>query len=156
MVNNIIKLSFAAVGAVTGFTITKTVFALQGINIPQDLKTVIYIFVAALIAMLFYSTATRIIDAVFKILDRLEHTVQNMTLYELTISSAGLVIGLIVANLISIPFIKLNVVGVPISVAINILFGCLGIAVASGKKNESLFGYKNRGKQSERVFWMEN
>jgi uncharacterized protein YacL len=149
VVNNIIKFSFAAVGAVTGFTITRTVFAFQGINIPQDLKTAVYILAAALIATLFYSTATRIIDVVFKILDRFEYTVQNMTLYELTISSAGLVIGLIVANLISIPFIKLNVVGVPIAVAINILFGCLGIAIASGKKNESLFGYKNKEKQSE-------
>lgn len=149
MVNNIIKFSFAAVGAVTGFMITRTVFAFQDINISQDLKTAVYILAAALVALLFYSTAIRIIDVVFKILDRFEYTVQNMTLYELTISTAGLVIGLIVANLVSIPFIKLNVVGVPISVALNTLFGCMGIAIASGKKNESLFGLKSKDKQSE-------
>lgn len=149
MVNNVIKLSFAAVGAVTGFTLTRTLFTLQDISIPQDLKIVIYAIVAVFVAVLFYSTATRIIDTVFKVLDKLEHTVQNMTLYELTISAAGLVIGLIVANLIAIPFNKLNVVGVPISIAINILFGCVGIAVASGKKDEPLFGYKNNGQHIE-------
>ncbi|NLC69360.1 MAG: TRAM domain-containing protein [Clostridiaceae bacterium] len=127
---------------------TKAVLSLQGINIPQNLKTPIYIAAAVLLAMLFYSTATRVMDVVLKILDRIEYTIRNMTLYELTISSAGLVIGLIVANLLSIPFIKLYVVGVPISIAINILFGCMGFAIASGKNNESLFGQKGKGKQS--------
>lgn len=145
MVNNVIKLSFAAVGAITGFTLTKVIFALQGINIPPDFKIVIYIVVAISTATLFYSTATKIIDAFFKVLDKFDYAVQNMTLYELTISSAGLVIGLIVANLIAIPFNKLHVVGVPISVAINILFGCTGVAVATGKRNESLLGFGSKG-----------
>ena len=151
MVNNVIKLSFATVGAITGFTLTKTIFTLQNINIPSDLKIVIYIFVAISIAILFYSTATKIIDTFFKVLDKLDYTIQNMTLYELTVSSAGLVIGLIVANLIAIPFNKLNVVGVPISIAINFLFGCMGIAVATGKRNEPLFGSKGYGKNEPKV-----
>lgn len=149
MANNVIKLSFAAVGAITGFTLTKTIFTLQNINIPLDLKIVIYFIVAISIAVLFYSTATKIIDTFFKILDKLDYTIQNMTLYELTISSAGLVIGLIVANLIAIPFNKLNVVGVPISVAINILFGCTGIAIATGKRHEQLFDPKSNKRSKE-------
>jgi uncharacterized protein YacL len=149
VVNNVIKLSFAIVGAITGFTLTKTIFTLQNVNIPSDLKIVIYLVVAISIAILFYSTATKIIDTFFKVLDKLDYTIQNMTLYELTISAAGLVIGLIVANLIAIPFNKLNVVGVPISIAINFLFGCMGIAVATGKRDEPLFGSKGYAKNIE-------
>ena len=80
MVNNVIKLSFAIVGAITGFTLTKTIFTLQNVNIPSDLKIVIYLVVAISIAILFYSTATKIIDTFFKVLDKLDYTIQNMTL----------------------------------------------------------------------------
>jgi len=145
--NNIIKLSFAAMGAITGFTITRMVFSLQSIVISQDIKIIIYIVVSAVVAVIFYSTAIKIIDVVFTSLDRLENVIQNMTLYELTISAAGLLIGLVIANLISIPFYKLSVIGVPISIAINILFGSIGVTIALRKRDEPIFGI-NSGKGS--------
>lgn len=149
MVNNVIKLSFTVIGAVTGFTITRIIFTMQGINIPQDIKFAIYIVVVLVTAILFYSTATKIIDSLLNFLNKLDYTIQNMTLYELVISSAGLVIGLIIANLIAIPINKLNIVGVPLSITINILFGTAGILITTSKKNDPLPGIKNSGKLAE-------
>ncbi|HOJ12257.1 MAG TPA: PIN/TRAM domain-containing protein, partial [Clostridiales bacterium] len=75
MVNNVIKLSFTVIGAVTGFTITRIIFTMQGINIPQDIKFAIYIVVVLVTAILFYSTATKIIDSLLNFLNKLDYTI---------------------------------------------------------------------------------
>ena len=144
--NNIIRVTFSAVGGVTGFTLMRTIISFEVVNITESLKIIAYIVAAFLTALLFYSTANILIDWIFKIVDKLENIIKNMTLYELAISAAGLVIGLIAANLISIPLYKLNAVGIPISLIINILFGCGGVIIASGKRNEPLTSFKNNAK----------
>jgi uncharacterized protein YacL len=55
------------------------------------------------------------------------------------IGSVGLIVGLVIANLVTIPIKNIEFIGTPISIVANILFGCAGIAVAVGKKNENLF-----------------
>ena len=134
--NNVIKLSFTALGAITGYNIIRTIFSIMQINIQPDLKTVIYIAVVLITSGIFYFIAAKTINSLANFFDKLENTIQTMTLYEILISSAGLVTGLVIANLIAIPINNLSIVGVPLSIAINILFGSLGIVVASLKKNE--------------------
>lgn len=138
MLNKIIKVSFAAVGIVTGFTLTNTFFVLQNQELSRNLQIVIFVGASLLTGVLFYTTGTKIIEVVQNVLDRLETAVQSMTLYEITISVVGLIAGLIIANLITIPVNKVYFIGVPISIAVNILCGCMGIYIASGKKNESM------------------
>ena len=53
--------------------------------------------------------------------------------------AVGLIAGLIIANLISIPIVKIELIGVPLSIIINILFGICGIYFALIKKNENIF-----------------
>lgn len=139
MLNNIIKLSFAIIGAVTGFTLTRTVFALQDIAMAPDLKMVLFIVDSVVVAVLFFFTGNKVIEGILEGLDKFESFIQNMTLYELMVSSFGLIAGLVVANLIAIPIIKVEIIGVPIAIFANILFGCIGIAIALGKRNDDIF-----------------
>lgn len=137
--NNIIKSAFALVGAVTGFTLTQTFLAVERLNISENIKVAIIIFISGAFAVIFFSTANKIIAIILEVMDGIENAIQNMTLYELTVSACGLIAGLIIANLITIPVNKLDIIGVPISIGANIIFGCVGIAIASGKKNDVLF-----------------
>lgn len=138
MLNRVIKVIFASVGAVTGCTLTWTFFAYQMTDLAPEIKAVVYIAVAASAAVIFFSTGNRIIEVTLAFLDKLELALQKMTLYELVISAVGLIIGLVVANLVTIPINRIDIIGVPVSVIANVLFGCLGVAIAAGKRNENL------------------
>lgn len=137
MLNKVIKFSFATVGAVTGVTLTKTFFEYQLTGLMPELKTASYVVVSLAAALIFYSTGSKVIEVVMDFLNKLEDFLQKMTLYELVLCSVGLIIGLVVANLVTIPFTHIEIIGTPIAIVANILFGTLGIAVAVGKKNES-------------------
>lgn len=138
MLNNIIKVSFAIVGAITGFTLAKTLFAIQHLSAAPEFRAITYLVVSLATAAIFYSTGNKIIELVLKTLDKIESLIQKMTLYELTVSSLGLITGLVVANLVTIPINKIDIIGTPLSILLNILFGCAGIGIAVGKKNELL------------------
>jgi uncharacterized protein YacL len=139
VVNKIIKGSFAIVGIITGFTLTKTVLLLQNFGVSGQIQNIIFVLISLLLGVLFYITANQVINSVIKVLDKIESYLQNMTLYELTISSGGLIAGLIVANLIIIPIIRIAIIGLPIAIIANVLFGLIGVSIASGKKNDHFF-----------------
>jgi uncharacterized protein YacL len=82
--------------------------------------------------------AGKIIEFVGDFIDKFEKRIQNVTLSELFVGAIGLIIGLIVANLISIPILKIQIIGVTFSVIINILFGFAGVALSLRKGNENL------------------
>lgn len=138
MLNSIIKYSFATVGSVTGITLARTFFIYQLPGSTKELRAVVYAVVAIAAAFLFYTTGNKIIEMVMASLDKMEFFLQKLTLYELVVDSIGLIVGLVVANLITIPIKDIAIIGTPVSIASNVLFGCLGIAVAAGKKNENL------------------
>ncbi len=138
MLNNIIKFSFATVGCVTGITLTRTFFTYQLTGMSPELKTLIFLVVAVALAVVFYMASGKLIEVVMDALDRMELLLQRLTLYELIVSSIGLIVGLVIANLVTIPIKDIDIIGTPFSITANILFSCLGIAVATGKKNENL------------------
>lgn len=144
MLNNVIKISFAIVGGVTGFTLTRTVLAVQHLTAAPELIAMIFFIVSLLTAVLFYSTGNKVIELISEALDKIESLIQKMTIYELGVSSLGLIIGLVAANLVAMPISKINIIGVPLAILINIAFGCVGIAIALGKKNE-LIGESFKG-----------
>lgn len=150
MLNNIIKFSFAAVGSFTGITMTRTLLINRFPNISTGLEIAIYFFVALVMAIIFYSTGNRIIDLVSNAFDKFEVFLEKLTLYELVISAIGMIVGLVIANLVTIPIKNIAIIGTAISIIANILFGCLGIAIALGKKNENLFEVmKNKSSASK-------
>ncbi len=139
VLNYTIKLSFAAVGGMTGITLTRTFFANQLQDLAPELKTLVFVVVSLAFALVFYTTGNKLIDVIMKSLDEMEAVLQKLTLYELVLSSIGLIAGLVIANLVTIPIKDIDIIGTPISISANVIFSCVGVAVAAGKKNENLF-----------------
>ncbi len=148
MLNKIIKASFVVVGGITGFTLTSTIFSISGVNPDKWLRFVYFILASLFMSALFYLMANKTIEAVLGAFDRLEYAIQKMTLYELALSSVGLIIGLIIANLIIIPLKNLEIIGLPLAVFTNILFGSIffGVGIVVGKKNEGFTEFFKAGK----------
>jgi len=136
VLNNVIKVSFSLVGGITGYTLTRTLLAYSNPGISDEFEILIYAAAFLIVAVAFYSASNKIIELVMNLMDSIENNIQKMTLLELALSIIGLIAGLIVANLISIPFNKLDIVGVPVAIFANVLFGCIGIRIMVSKKNE--------------------
>lgn len=139
VLNNVIKFSFATVGAFTGITLIRTFFIYQMPDASLQIIIGAYLIISIAAAFIFYTASNKIIEIVMGFLDKAEAFFEKLTLYELALGSIGLIVGLVVANLVTIPLKGINTIGTPISIISNILFGCLGVAVAVGKKNERFF-----------------
>lgn len=83
-------------------------------------------------------------------MEKIEKVLQSLTLYELLISVAGLISGLIIANLLSIALIRIQIIGIPLTILVNVLFGGSGVYLALSKRHETLADdKKRRGGQSK-------
>ncbi len=139
MLNRIIKISFSILGAVTGFTILNTIYISNTVDINENFRVIIFVICSLAFAALFYFMAAKIIEFVGAFSDKVESGIQSITLSEILICTAGLIVGLIVANLISIPIIKIQIIGVPFAVIINVLLGLAGVGISLRKRNENIF-----------------
>ena len=137
VLNRIIKISFSILGAITGFTILHTILSMN-IKIGENIKVPLLILFSSVFCALFYFMAAKIIEVLTGFIDKIEKGIQNVTMTELVLGVAGLILGLIVANLVSIPIMKIQIVGLPFAVIINILFGLMGVILSQRKKNESI------------------
>jgi uncharacterized protein YacL len=70
--------------------------------------------------------------------EKAEKVLQTMTLYELTVCAIGLIVGLIIANLLSIALFRIQIVGIPLAILVNILLGCCGVYLALSKRHENI------------------
>jgi len=152
MLEKILKYAFGLTGALTGVSLVRLLMVRSGMKVHLGTLYGIGLYVVAAvilgIGMFFLGDKVIAISAGF--VDKIEESLQKITLYELMIGACGLIAGLIIANLISIPIVKIELIGVPLSIIINILFGICGIYFTVIKKNENIFdGASNRKKTAK-------
>jgi uncharacterized protein YacL len=138
------KYAIAIVGAMTGFSVTRFVLMSAGMNLMSF--TSIGIMVAASVAfgMLMLFFGGKIVSYAAVSVDKIEKFLQSLTLYELMVCVAGLIAGLIVANLLSVALMRIQVIGIPLTIVANILFGSCGVFLAMSKKNENIIEDRKR------------
>ena len=141
MLEKILKYAFGLTGALTAMTLVRLLMIQNGM---KEYLTTVYgvgliVFTSLILGILMFFLGGKIISVTAGVVDRIENSLQKITLYELLIGACGLIAGLIIANLISIPLFKIEVIGVPISIIINILFGICGVYFTVVKKNDNIF-----------------
>lgn len=152
MLEKVLKYAFGLTGALTGMTLVRFLFIQN--EMREYLTTVYGIGAVALVSVLLgvfmFVISGKIIDMIGGSVEKIEQALQKITLYELILGVCGLIAGLSVANLISIPIVKIDIIGIPISILINILLGICGVYFALLKRNDNIFDAVNgRGKSSE-------
>lgn len=152
MLDKVVRYAFGLTGALTGMTIVRFLFIQNGMT--EYLTSIsgvgIIVFASLALGILLFIISGRIIKFTTDAVERIELALQKITIYELMIAAVGLIAGLIIANLISIPIVKIQVIGVALSILINILFGICGIYFALAKRNDNVFaGVKGKGEYGQ-------
>ena len=160
MLEKILKYAFGLTGALTGISLVRISMNRSGMD--EYLGTFygvgMIVVVALVLGVLMFILGGKVITVAAGFVDRIEDSLQKITLYELMIGASGLIAGLIIANLISIPLVKIELVGVPLSIIINVLFGICGIYFTIIKKNENIFDGaldRKKGLTSNRIKLMD-
>jgi uncharacterized protein YacL len=74
-----------------------------------------------------------------------ERQLQTTSWHDISISVIGLIVGLLVANLIALPFSRLPAVGSYIAVLLNLTLGYLGVRIFSRRRDEILTMWSSLG-----------
>ncbi|MCX7883718.1 MAG: PIN/TRAM domain-containing protein [Caloramator sp.] len=151
MLDKIFRWLLTVIGLVVGYALTglfiKFEFIQQLINVNQSTTSLItaYIICTLIFGLIFYIFSPFLIKIVWNITGFFEGTLQKIPTNDIILSVAGLIIGLIVANLFISSVSRflsitnstlLSVIGSIISLIINIIFATLGVNIAIKKKDD--------------------
>lgn len=150
MLDKFLKICFMVAGAVTGFTVAHLLFPMYLDHLPQSIQTVAYACICLAAAALSYAGGSRLIRFLARVLDRAEAAIQRLQLLEMAICLGGITCGLIIANLLTIPVVRIDIIGVPLAVLANILLGCIGGMVAYSKRGDFPAKGEDRSSSGER------
>lgn len=145
MLGKVLRIIFGIIGIITGYTVANTmVIGLLSADASVYIIPVYAIFCITFGVLLFYMTG-KLFSVFNNMFGKAETTVADISFYEIIVGVGGLIIGLVVANLIAIPFKNIQVVGNPIAIVLNIIFGISGIYFAINKKDEiSIDAFKRK------------
>ncbi|MDD3840727.1 MAG: PIN/TRAM domain-containing protein [Clostridia bacterium] len=137
----------AALGYGIAYLIINLLIVLNYINNPAFLISVIVYSVSALIGfIILFLSSNSIIDLLIGCADSVERKLQELPVKDVIYGVIGLIVGLIIAALISVPvrLIPSDWLAAVISVFIYILLGYLGINIAVKRSEEmdSSFSFK--------------
>ncbi|MDD4296205.1 MAG: TRAM domain-containing protein [Ruminiclostridium sp.] len=144
MFEKAMKYAFAMVGATTGLTVTRFVFIRSGTDLSSFTSVGIMVAVSLAFGVIMLYLGGRIVSFVAGSMEQAEKLLQTLSLYELMICVAGLIAGLIIANLLSVALMRIQVIGIPLTIIANVLFGSTGVYLALSKRNENILEYKKR------------
>lgn len=140
MFERVLKGIIGIFGLLGGYSLVAFVNKLGIFNVPSTgwVNFSIYLGVSLIFGIIFLSISSKIIDKVKRVIGSLERELQKFSVYDIIISSIGLIIGLLIAYLISDPIYnwKIPYVNMVIPVIIYIILGYLGITFPYKKKED--------------------
>jgi uncharacterized protein YacL len=138
MLEKAIKYAFAVIGAATGLTVTRFVLQSTGTSLTSFFSLGIMVTMSVACGALMLFIGGKAVSFAVTSVEKAEKVLQTMTLYELTVCAIGLIVGLIIANLLSIALFRIQIVGIPLAILVNILLGCCGVYLALSKRHENI------------------
>jgi len=142
MIKRIVQLFFAVIGVVLGYTVAPDLFAQIFHHVPTLLRS--HFFGAALGGSLFVLTTTWLVNYLTTLIRWIEDKLQKTPLADIVGGTIGMVIGLLVAYLLTPSIQKLPIVGWPVQFFVSILLAYLGLRIGFTKREDlvSLFAGK--------------
>lgn len=155
MLTRVFRILFAIIGAILGVFVVRIILAMIGLNLSS---TVLFVIVNAtgglVLAGIFYFLSNFFMDKLQKHFIGIEKKLEQMPLSTIVFGTLGVIIGFIVAYLISTPLTKLslpivgNTIFVLLSLFIYLGFAFLGWRVATRNTDEVLTLFQ-RAKQEK-------
>ncbi len=127
-------------GALLGYNLVSIVRDLNILNIDflSWMGISIYVGVTILFGIIFFYFSEGIINRLKKVIKILETELQKFSIYDVIISSIGLIMGLIIAYLISMLVYKIDIfyINVIVPITLYIILGYLGLTFPHKKKTD--------------------
>ena len=140
MFDRIVRAVIGLFGLAIGYGIAVGIgsFNVFGLSNKGWISLAIHLGIGLILGIIFFLLAPRFIRRGRRLISFIEVELQNVPAYEIILGSVGLIVGLIIAYLLSQPFYKLNVpyLGVIISIMLYLIFGYLGIKIPTRKKED--------------------
>ncbi|MDD7463536.1 MAG: PIN/TRAM domain-containing protein [Anaerococcus sp.] len=165
MPTRIFRILFAIVGAILGVSLVRIILAVTGLSLSS---TVLFVLVNVLggliLAGIFYAVSNTLIDRMQERFIVLEKKLEQMPMSTIIFGTVGVIIGFIIAYLISIPLTKLslpvvgNTIFVLLSLFIYLGFALLGWRVATRNTDEvlDLFQKAKKDRAEGKTFTKKN
>lgn len=140
MLNKVLRVIIGLLGTFFGYSI---ISALRSLGIINNVETgwvnlAVYIVTALFFGIIFFLLSNKIINRGKKLVRAIEKELEKFSAYDIAISSIGLIIGLVIAFLLSqlVASLKIPYLGVLASVVFYIIFGYLGLTIPLRKKDD--------------------
>lgn len=147
MLNRILKAMVALLGALLGFSLISALINSTFIRTEAGswVRLSLYIGVSLLFGIIFFLISDKIIKKSRKFLKLIEKELERFSAYDIAVSSIGLIIGLIIAFLISQPLSSIGIpyVDVVVSIIFYIILGYLGLTVPHRRKDDIYTTFSN-------------
>lgn len=139
MIDKIIKAVIAVIGASIGAALG-VVIRTSGLLELSSFQYVLVIIGSSLIfGIIFFLLSYKIKKTGIKIVSALETEILKFSTMDIVLGAIGLIVGFVIAFLISQPLSDIKYVGTIISVISFVFFGYLGLKVATRKKDDVLW-----------------
>jgi uncharacterized protein YacL len=153
MVEKIVKAIITSIGMALGFfiySIFENLNVFEFTEISTIVVIIIFIFVSGII---FYFLSPKFIELAQYLAKKIENELQKFTIQSIAFSAIGLIIGLLIAYLLSQPLymIKIPYVGLAGSVLLYIFFGYLGIRIPAKKIDDINASIRNMSQNRENI-----
>lgn len=138
MLNKIFKVIIGLLGVLLGFGIVTILKTQEILNIPSIgwMNISIYVGVSLLFGLIFFTLSSKIINQAKRIIVLIESEIQNVPTSDIALGSIGLIVGLVIAYLVSQPLYNLGVLGVVISIVLYGMLGYFGIKIATKNRDD--------------------
>jgi len=161
MFNKILRAIIGLTGMLLGYGFSVLFFILlntydleQTIVLTAKTKMIISIIWVLSFGLLFYAITPIIKNRGIKITKRIESELQKVPSNDILSGTAGLIIGLVIAYLISQLLTKIEIfyIGTVLSVLTYIFMGYLGISIATKKGNDLIHNFPTTRKNTGNLF----
>ncbi len=140
MIGKIMKIAIGIVGMLIGFGVTTILKALEILKFSNNgwSALAIYLGFSLFFGIIFFILSPTIIQKGKKLIEIIEGELQKFPASDIALGSVGLIVGLIIAYLISKPLDKLEIpyIGFVAQIILFGIFGYLGIKITARKRED--------------------
>lgn len=146
MIQKILRVSFGIVGILVGMAsanvlVTNTwILKTLRINLTPELEVALYAALIVLLGLIFFILFPLMLKGVKKLSKVVETSMENVRLIDIGLGIGGLVIGLVIAMLISFAFSQIPIpwIGGLLTITIYIVLGYIGFSLPIKKREDIL------------------
>ncbi|MDD2494135.1 MAG: TRAM domain-containing protein [Tissierellia bacterium] len=136
MLDKLLRGILTIIGISIGVFIGIIVNGMDLFSITSFQSTIIIIIIGLIFGIILYILTPKFKKLGLNIVGAFEKELLKFSTSDIILGSAGLIVGFVIAFLISQPFNNIKYVGTAISVLLYLLFGYLGLKIATRKKDD--------------------